>query len=711
VRAGVWLLAAWVSAAGLFSAVRIGAQSSAGDVQPAGGGSKPAVGDVQPAGGAQVPAAPAIAIASFRITGWENLPGETADAASWLRRFQETWRQAYATRVELSEARPAAAGTPAAELEVAVTAAGFRTRVALPSGGGRKLEARASVHGHQGPALLTALAGDLFFLWAQAGGFGLPPARSAPLLAGRLALDSLKLLPGWKVESSEPLDCAASSEGPVLLFPDRLLGLARNLDASPATAGDLLLRAPVPQGFRADRLWLDRLGRPVLFSSATGETLSYVEGLPPERRQTGLRQPVHAALLPRGGLAVVASGRITRALRRNGAVSREQLSLPGGFYGAVEGDGDGHLWVLDLVERRVRILDDRGEEARSLKPAVDPSRLPFPQVFLPLPDGGLLLGGSGELWRFDRWGAPLWRMHEVFTGVREPLPAYFRVALAPMEAPPPREGSGGQAPASSACTLYLLDPMGRRLLRFDDAELPGPGAAEPSLEPGSQLPALLALLESGELSGGAVAQYALDQGLPLLALTFLQAAPPESVPSARLARLAKARLLHGLGELADRYESELRLSEAEAALAEAARLAGELRAVDPLEPSYARELPGLVARRDRLREELLQPGEQALQAALEPAAAVLSLRNTSGYPADSVSVQLRWAGFPPGAGVEWMQPVRSGYEVRLPLPLPPGLEGYAEELTLRLSVLVSWRQEGQRQRRFLQASYLLPPSP
>jgi hypothetical protein len=58
-----------------------------------------------------------------------------------------------------------------------------------------------------------------------------------------------------------------------------------------------------------------------------------------------------------------------------------------------------------------------------------------------------------------------------------------------------------------------------------------------------------------------------------------------------------------------------------------------------------------------------------------------------------------------------MEPVRSGYEVRLPLPLPPSLEVYAEELTLCLSVLVSWRRQGQRERRFLQAACVLPPAP
>ncbi len=670
-----------------------------------------ASGDGQAAsGGAPAAAAQAIGISSVRISGWENLPGAAADSAPWIRSLLADWSQGYGSRVGLNDARQSAqAGALAAELEVSITAAGFRTRVILTAAAGRKLEARASIYGHQNTALLSSLAGDLFFLWAQAGGFTLQPARPAPPLGARLALDSLKLLPGWRAESSEPLDCAAGAEGPVLLFSDRLLTLGRNLDVAPATAGDLLLRAPIPPGFRPDRLWLDPLGRAVLFSAATGEILSYVEGLPPERRQTGLRQPVQAALLPRGGLAVVASGRISRAVRRDGAIRREQLPLPGGFYGAVEGDREGRLWVLDLVERRVRILDERGQEVRCLKPALDPSLLPFPQVFLPLSDGGLLLGGAGELWRFDRRGAPLWRMQSVFTGLREALPAYFRAALAPLEAEAAPRSAGAQGLSYSACTLYLLDPMGRRLFRFDDAESAGPGGSGAAgAEPGSQLPALLGLLEAGEVSGGEVARYAVDQGLPLVAQTFLQADQPDW--TARLARLAKVRLLRGLVELADRAESQLRLPEAEGALREAARLTGELRAVDPAEPSYARDLPGLVARRTRLREELLQAGEQSLQAALEPLP-VLSLRNTSGFPADSVSVQLRWAGFPPSPGVEGMEPVRSGYEVRLPLPLPPSLEAYAEELTLCLSVLVSWRRQGQRERRFLQAAYLLPPAP
>ena len=658
---------------------------------------------------AAVPPTPAqgerIAITSVKVTGWENLPATAADTGAWVRRFTESWRGDYGAWVELTDARPAGPGAAAAaELEVAITADGFRTRVALAPPSGRRLEARASIHGHLASALLPALAGDLFFLWAQAGAFALPPAREAPPLAALLALDSLRLLPGWRPEASEPLDCAAAAQGPVLLFSDRLLALDRDLDIAPATVGDLLLRPAFPAGFRPDRLWLDPLGQPLLFSAATGETLTYLPGFPPERRETGMRQPVHAAALPKGGLAVLASGRVTRILRRGGGVTREPLPLPGGFYAAVEGDEDGNLWVLDLVERRVRILNLRGEEVRSLKPVLDPSRLPFPQVFLPLPDGGLLLGGASELWRFDRRGAPVWRLERVFTGVREGLPAFFRVAHAPL-----REG----AAETAGLALYLLDPLGRRLFRFDDAQ---PAAAQTA----SELAALLGRLEAGGATGGELVQYALDRGLPLLAQTFLQASMPETGAAmvGRLTRLARVRLLHALVELADLAEGQLRLPEAEAALREAARLTGELRAVDPVEPSYSRDLPGLVARRSRLREELLEPGEQGLLAALERtgpedgARAILSLRNSAIWPAEEVSVQLRWAGFPPGAGVEWVEPIRPGYTVRLPLPFPPAgrLEGYAEELSLGLSVLVAWKQEGKEERRYLQAAYAANPA-
>jgi hypothetical protein len=339
-----------------------------------------------------------------------------------------------------------------------------------------------------------------------------------------------------------------------------------------------------------------------------------------------------------------------------------------------------------MVERRVRILTEQGEEVGSLKPALDPARLPFPQVFLPLADGGVLLGGAGELWRLDRWGAPVWRLEGVFTGVREGLPAFFRVASV--------EDTG--------LTLYLLDPLSRRLFRFDDADP----------QPASALSTLLARREAGGASGGELVQYALDRGLPLLAQTFLQASMPETSAEARLARLAKVRLLRGLIELADAAEAQLRLPETEAALREAARLAEELRAVDPVEPSYARDLTALIARRSRLREELLEAGDQGLTAVLEAGGALLSLRNSSGFPAEGVSVQFRWAGFPPQAGIEWVEPIRSGSTVRLPLPFPQAgaLAGYEEELSLSLSVLVGWRQEGKPEQRFLQATYAVDPA-
>ena len=650
------------------------------------------------------PAQPArIALGSVKVTGWENLSSgaSAVDAVPWIQRFTERWGSDYGAWAQLVEAR--ASGTQAsAQVEVNITRDGFRTRVTLTPSGGKALESRAAVTGHIGSALLAALSGDLFFLWVQAGGFALQPPLSAPPLSALLALDSLRLLPGWKPEVSEPLDCAAGPDGPMLLFSDRLLALDGSLDIAPGTARDLLLRPPFPSSFRPDRAWLDPLGEPVLFSAATGDTLCYTAGFAPERHETGFRQPVHVAALPRGGLAVLASGKVTLVTRRGGATVRQPLPLPGGFYAAVEGDAEGNVWVLDIVERRVRILDARGREFGSVKPALDPARLPFPQVFAPLPDGGLLLGGGGELWRFDARGVPVWRMNRVFTGVSEGLPAYFRVAVAP---PGPQES--GQA----GLALYLLDPLGRKLFRFDDTT-----QRQEDAEPA----ALLGRLEAGSASPGEVVQYALDRGLVLLAQTILQAAMPESGASAgaRLARLAKVRLLRALTALADREEAGLELKDAEAALGEAARLAGELRAADPVEPSYAQDLSAIAERRARLREELLPPSEPSLETDLRRGGtaetpdtqAVLTLRNPSIWPAEAVSVQARWAGFPEATTIEWMEPIRPGYEARVPLPAPKAgqLDGYSEEITLSLSVLVSWRQNGKDERCYLRAAIVRP---
>ena len=635
-----------------------------------------------------------IALTAVRVTGWEHLPPETGvagrDAGAWVLQLQERWQEGYAARVSLTDARAAAKdpGAAEAEVEVSVTPEGFKTRVGLAAPGGRRLEARASVPGHRAGGLLEALAGDLFFLWAQAGGFALEPARPAPLLTSLLALDSLRLLPGWRPEASEALDCAALPSGPVLLFSDRLLALDELLNAGPAAARDLFLREPFPQGYRPDRIWLTPLGEPLLYSAATGETLAYSPGAGPDRRETGVRQPVHAAALPRGGLVLLAGGRVTRSLWRGGTLVKESLPLPGGFYGAVEGDAEGNLWLLDLVEKRVRILDPRGSELGSVKPVMDPARLPFPQVFLPLPDGSLLLGGAGELWRFDRFGLPLWRMSRVFTGVSEGLPAFFRVAAA------------GSA-------LYLLDPIGRRLYRF----------AETGTEPTGELAGLLEKVQTGAAGLGELVQFALDRGLFLLAHGFFKGDLPDAsrVEAERLARLVKAGLARALRALAEEYESELALPEAEAALREAARLLGELRARDPVESSYARELSEVTSRRNRLRDELLAPADSSLQAELGAAGTaeqlVLTLRNASTQVAGSVSVQARWVGFPAGTNVEWMEPIRPGYAASLPLspPQAPALAGREEDVRLSLAVLVRWERGGRSGQRYLRATFVLSP--
>jgi hypothetical protein len=379
-------------------------------------------------------------------------------------------------------------------------------------------------------------------------------------------------------------------------------------------------------------------------------------------------------------------------MRRGASLVREQLPLPLGFYAAIEGDAQGHYWLLDLAERRVRVFDPAGREVRSVKPVLDPSRLPFPQVFLPMPDGGLLLGGAGELWRFDAFGIPVWRLASVFTGVREGLPPFFRVAY-----------SNG--------FVYLLDPQGRWLYRLASGQQAARGTN--SEAGGHGAAGLLARFEAGLAGTGELVQGLLDRGLILAALPFFRAAFPEASAgeTQRLARRVKAQTAQALTVLAEAYERDLRLPEAESAAAEGIRLARELRAEDPVELAYAQVLRQLTEQRNRLREELLPPAEGDPQGRLEIAPAgqlFLALRNPGLEPWGPIGVQARWAGLSDSESFEMMEPVRPGYTVRLPLAAPtsPALEGAQEDLSLSLSVLLHYERGGQELDRYLQAMFL-----
>jgi hypothetical protein len=653
-----------------------------------------------------------IALTAVRLSGLERVPPDAAaarDPEPWIRALQERWQQGYAAWVPLTDARGSgAAGAPesgqcAAELEIEGTPTGFRTLSRLRTPEGKRLEARSSLAGFQAGALLSALTGDLFFLWAQAGSFSLQPAQPPPPLTALLSLDSLGLLPGWPAGRAEPLDLAATRRGPVLLFPERLLALDSDLNVGPGTARDLFLRPPWPKTFRPDRLFLTTLGEPQVYGSSSGQVLVYPPAGSPELLSTGIQEPTHAAALPRGGLAFLQGGVLLRLLRRGAALEKEQLRLPVGFYAAIEGDSEGNYWLLDLAERRVRVFDPAGFEIRSVKPVLDPARLPFPQVFRPLADGGLLLGGGGELWRFDAFGLPVWRLATVFTGVREGLPPFFRVAAA--------DG-----------LFYLLDPQGRRLYRFGREAQPEAGAGGKGGEAGAGgartegAAELLARFEGGQIGTGELVQGLLARGLVLAALPFFQASFPgaSAGESQRLARRVKAQVVKALAALAQGYERELRLDEAEAAAAEGMRLARELRAEDPVEPSYAQLLRQLTEERNALREQLLPSAEGGPEARLELAESgrpFLLLGNPGLEPLGPLTVQACWAGLPGSPVMEVMEPIRPGYAVRLPLPEPrsPELERTAEDLSLSLSVLLRFERGGREQARYLHARFLRSP--
>jgi hypothetical protein len=197
--------------------------------------------------------------------------------------------------------------------------------------------------------------------------------------------------------------------------------------------------------------------------------------------------------------------------------------------------------------------------------------------------------------------------------------------------------------------------------------------------------------------------------MPFFGAAFPQASAGETQ---RLARRVKAQTAQALVSLAEGYERELRLPEAESAAAESIRLARELRAEDPVEPVYAQLLRQLTEQRNRLHEELLPAAEGGpegrLEIAPETGQPFLVLRNPGLEPLGPIGVQVRWAGLPSFESFEMMEPLRPGYTVRLPLAAPasPALEGAKEDLTLGLSVLLRYERGGQELDRYLQAAFL-----
>ena len=323
---------------------------------------------------------------------------------------------------------------------------------------------------------------------------------SPPRLEAVLRLDGLDARLGTTAFAGATFTAlAASAEGVTLGFADRILSLDPFLRPDWRTARDLRLprdprqppgSPPLP-GFTIGCLALAPLGEVVLYDAESGEAawLHPLTGQR-ERHPTAVVHPTQFSGLPSGGFALLQGSRVmlfTRHAAAPGGLERRDVELPSGVYTALAARDGRTLWAFDWRRRRVIAVDAAGDLVGSIALQAGPAGLPFAQVLAPCADGGLLLGGPGELWRFSSAGEPLWRLDRLPAGpsgaVREAFPAAYAVAVPP-------DGPPG--------VFYVADFSSGRVLRLgespDAAPSPAP-PAHPRLERAAALDTLSRRLE------------------------------------------------------------------------------------------------------------------------------------------------------------------------------------------------------------------------
>ncbi len=221
---------------------------------------------------------------------------------------------------------------------------------------------------------------------------------------------------------------------------------------TPSTMRDILAQSAAPEPLQLSGIVSGTRGELYLLSEREGR-IAIINPRLGTRQVISARQltALGGSSLPQGGLGILDNDEDGAGivLYRPSAAGRVQV--PARYASAMSTDSEGNFWIWDAAERRVRVISPEGREVSAVKPLFDGSIMQLPQQLVVQRDGSFLLGGSGEVWKFDSRGIPLWRLRQTGGKPAESLPASF--VLAPM-------GDGSFA---------LLDMQSRRLLQFGDA--------------------------------------------------------------------------------------------------------------------------------------------------------------------------------------------------------------------------------------------------
>ena len=516
------------------------------------------------------------------------------------------------------------------------------------------------------------------------------PEGNAPRLAGIVDLGSLSLL--WSSSDSESpsnpeaLDIATTPEGPIVLFSDRYVSLGLHLEMTEQTVLDVRAKPILPTGFIPSRLLINPLFEPLIYSADSGTLLLFHRDIElPEHFETGIAQPLDAVSLRRGGVVLSDGGRLHIFNRRGNELVRREIPLPSRFTTGLSCDDQDRLWIYDLQSRKVRVFDQAGRELFSIAPDISGGTLLFPQVFQARSDGGFFLGSAGELWCFDESGSVRWRLTQFNAGYRQGLPAFYRIAAA---------GAG--------LSFFILDPLGKRILKFVEDSI------DSTLAAGFQ--------KSGAVHSqqNEILRFCLENELFLQA-AFFQRSRSEGPVVTDLAVRIRAKQARLLSDLARRLENELRLPEAEAAYNQSLILYRELRSLDPVDPRYPEAIREQSRRRNGVRDILT--AEHLLSAQVEGHFSTdreeelrIVLHNTSGNMAEQPEVQARFSGYPDSRWQGSLRQISPGGQAIVTIPFSGSTTGpvTTEDLRMVLNIMVKFLHEQRAKAQYFQLPLVFP---
>lgn len=523
---------------------------------------------------------------------------------------------------------------------------------------------------------------------------------SAPRLAGIMDLGSLSILwgepNGETTPALEPLDIAATPDGPIVLFSDRYVSLGRHLEMTERSVQDMMAAAVLPEGFIPSRLLINPLLEPMIYSAESGTLLLFhQDSESPERFETGIAQPLEAVSLRRGGVVLSDGQRLYLFSRRGSELSRREIALASRFTIGLGADDRDRLWVYEIQARKVRVFDQTGSELFSITPDLSGATLLFPQVFQARGDGGFFLGSAGELWCFDAKGSIRWRLTHFSAGYRQGLPAFYRVAVA----------------AGPEFSFYILDPLGNRIMKFVE-DSPGTVRDEDPID--GTLAAGFEKTGTIESQQNEILRFCLEEELYLQA-AFFQRSRSEGPVVTDLAGRIRSKQAWLLSDLARRLENELRLPEAEAAYNRGLTLYRELRSLDPVNPRYPEAIRELSRRRNGVRDILT--AERLLTAEVEERFASdrreelrIVLRSTATSTVEQAEIQARFDEYPDSRWLGSLRQISPGRRAIVTIPFAGSAAGpvAGEDLRVALNIMVKFRHGQQEKAQYFRLPIIFP---